>query len=153
MAVRTDYIKATIVCSLLLYVLIIFKMNTRMEIRKRLKQNSQPNRMIYSTVSFNFRYLLLPNISRCSDPAVEYIALVLSRVNNYENRRAIRETWASPWRSQAIQMLPKYWNCSACVKAVPFASSTTSSPPKLLMISVFLEFSFTPASARADCHF
>ncbi|EYB84932.1 hypothetical protein Y032_0307g2030 [Ancylostoma ceylanicum] len=105
MAVRTDYIKATIVCSLLLYVLIIFKMNTRMEIRKRLKQNSQPNRMIYSTVSFNFRYLLLPNISRCSDPAVEYIALVLSRVNNYENRRAIRETWASPWRSQAIQCI------------------------------------------------
>ncbi|RCN45739.1 hypothetical protein ANCCAN_08239 [Ancylostoma caninum] len=33
----------------------------------------------------------------------DYIALVLSRVNNYENRRAIRETWASRKRSQAVK--------------------------------------------------
>ncbi|KAL6743031.1 hypothetical protein Aduo_016118 [Ancylostoma duodenale] len=33
----------------------------------------------------------------------DYVALVLSRVNNYENRHAIRETWASRKRSQAVK--------------------------------------------------
>ncbi|CAJ0589599.1 unnamed protein product [Cylicocyclus nassatus] len=85
-----------------LYILLILELNVRKTIFDKDKAVSS-ERLAFSSEALSFRYVILPNITKCRSSAVKAVVVVLSRAGNGKIRSAIRESWASERNSQVIQ--------------------------------------------------
>uniref|UniRef100_A0A7I4YTK4 Hexosyltransferase n=1 Tax=Haemonchus contortus TaxID=6289 RepID=A0A7I4YTK4_HAECO len=62
-----------------------------------------PNQIIFKNNTINYKYLSLPNTSKCNDAKSMVVAVVLSTPEQILTRQIIRNSWASPSRSKAVR--------------------------------------------------
>ncbi|PIO72805.1 hypothetical protein TELCIR_05244 [Teladorsagia circumcincta] len=67
-----------------------------------LDEDTTLNRILFRNTTMLYRYLLLPNISKCNIVKNEIAAVVLTTPERATIRQAIRKSWASPILSRAI---------------------------------------------------
>lgn len=60
-------------------------------------------KMVFRGTSLRYDYLLLPDVSKCSQNRTVMTAMVLTTPERSRIRQAIRKSWASPAKSAAIQ--------------------------------------------------
>ncbi|ETN85343.1 N-acetyllactosaminide 3-alpha-galactosyltransferase [Necator americanus] len=54
-------------------------------------------------MSVVYKYVLLPNLSKCNRLGTAIVAIILSTLERFESRQVIRKTWTSKKRSKAIK--------------------------------------------------